>query len=431
MFLRNFSMALAVALSAVSCSDDNRDSANTSAKADATEHDDEDHESGKPGASEAKPLYAMMTQVYSDDDRTVYLSLMDSLDVTEVDLGEAREFAGVANFAAIGGKIFVSSGQAPTVTEFEISEDRQWSEERTINFADYPVPDGNFANFFFQYVVSEHAAYLPFDVIKRVVWDPTEMTIVDVKETSELSAKLMQGQLQLGSGGNRNAIAFKGPVLQPFAYHDEDYFERGDKSFVAVYDPKTHEETKVIELPCAGAEMTTQDEEGNTYFGTWGYLPLQKLYGKGPAPCVARVTRDLELDTAFTTDLTDQTDGLYVNNFRYIGKGKAIGNVLDHKQLKADFSKPYDPDVEEAAWKSGPHWSFWMFDIEADKAWPVEGIEEEVGSGAQFAVLDGRTFVFLPRDEWSRTVVYELDREGKASKRFEVSGDVFKWIRVR
>ena len=46
-----------------------------------------------------------------------------------------------------------------------------------------------------------------------------------------------------------------------------------------------------------------------------------------------------------------------MNNFRYIGKGKAIGNVLDHNMLNVDFSADYDPDVEDAAWKSGKHWA--------------------------------------------------------------------------
>jgi hypothetical protein len=40
----------------------------------------------KSDASTDTPLYAMMTQVYSDDDRTVYLSLSDSVDVKKVDL---------------------------------------------------------------------------------------------------------------------------------------------------------------------------------------------------------------------------------------------------------------------------------------------------------------------------------------------------------
>lgn len=430
---------LALGLAAAGCDDDPATSAgeaDASANKSDASADNPDSGAADSGASEADagsgtPVYAMMTQVYSTDDRTVYLSLSNTLDLEQVDLKQAREFPGVANFAAVGGRILVSSGQESTVTAFEIDEELRWKQQKVVDFSNYPLPDGDYANFYHQYIVDDHTAYLPFEVTKRIIWDPTDMKILRVDEESALEDKLKTGNLELGPGGNRNGIRFEGPVLQPFFYHNMDWTDYGAESHVAVYDPETHKESKIIELPCAGLSMTTQDEQGNVYIGPWSYIGLRKLYGIGPAPCVARINADLTLDEAFTTDFTDLTDGLYVNNFRYIGKGKAIGNVLDHNMLNADFSKDFDPDVEEAAWKSGAHWSFWIFDLEANKAWPVEGIENDIGSGAQFAVLDGRTFVFLPYDDWSKTAVYELDSEGQAEKRFEVDGDVFKWVRVR
>jgi hypothetical protein len=432
-------LLLALGLAAVGCDDDpapstgDKDASTDTPDASSDKADSGAADSGTAdsGSSTGKPVYAMMTQVYSTDDRTVYLSLSDTLDLEEVDLKKAREFPGVANFGAVGGRILVSSGQEATVTAFEVDEELRWKEQKVVDFSNYPLPDGDYANFFHQYIVNDHTAYLPFEVTKRIIWDPTDMKILRVDEESSLEDKLKKGNLELGSGGNRNGIRFKGPVMQPFGYVDKDYLDYGTESYAAVYDEETHKEAKVIELPCAGAAMTTQDEDGNVYFGTWSYLGLRKLYDIGPAPCVARVKADLTLDEGFTTDFTDLTGGLYVNNFRYIGKGRAIGNVLDHNMLNADFEKEFDPDVDEAAWKSGKHWSFWIFDLKANKAWPVEGIENDVGSGAQFAVLDGRTFVFLPFDDWSKTAVYELDADGKAEKRFEVEGDVFKWVRVR
>ena len=151
----------------------------------------------------------------------------------------------------------------------------------------------------------------------------------------------------------------------------------------------------------------------------------------GAAPCIARLKPDLTVDQAFTTDLTALTGGRFQNNFRYIGGGKAIANVLHHETLGVSFDAPYDPAVDDNVWETGPHWRLWMFDLEKNQARMVEGIDVDIGSGAQFAVLDGRTFVFLPFDEWARTKVYELDAAGKATARFEVSGDVFKWVRVR
>ncbi len=43
-------------------------------------------------------------------------------------------------------------------------------------------------------------------------------------------------------------------------------------------------------------------------------------------PCNVRLTPDGELDEEWTTDFTDWTDGRYVNNFRYVGDGRAVGD---------------------------------------------------------------------------------------------------------
>lgn len=219
--------------------------------------------------------------------------------------------------------------------------------------------------------------------------------------------------------------------MQAFYYVDENWFDYGTESVIAVYDPATHEETTTISAPCPGIGIATQDEQGNTYFGTWDYIGIRALYGDAPAPCTVRVTPDLAVDEAWTTDFTTWTDGRYVNNFRYVGGGRAIGNVLHHENLGADFGGPYDPAVMDRAWTSGPHWRLWIFDLEAEEAHPVEGIDVDIGSGAQFAVLDGRTFVFLPYDNWGRTRVFELDADGNATEHLDLLGDVFKWERLR
>jgi hypothetical protein len=243
---------------------------------------------------------------------------------------------------------------------------------------------------------------------------------------------LMEGALQLEAGGNRNGVEYDGAVLQAFFYHDKDWFDHGTRSHVVAYDPQSHRQTRVIDIACPGLSIATRDEKGQTYFSSWGYLPTRALYKLGPPPCIARVKADLPLDEAFTSDLTALTGGRYSSNIRYIGGGKAIGNVLHHELLGADFAAPYDPDVDEKIGSTGPHWRLWLFDFDRNRATPIEGIELGIGSGAQFAVLDGRTFIFVPFEEWAKTRVYELDvAAGTAAFRFETIGDIFKWIRVR
>jgi hypothetical protein len=80
---------------------------------------------------------------------------------------------------------------------------------------------------------------------------------------------------------------------------------------------------------------------------------------------------------------------------------------------------------------SGPWWKLWLFDLATMTGAPVTGVDVDTGSGAQFAVLDGRTFVFLPYDDFGRTRIYEIGADGVATERGDTVGDVFKWVKIR
>lgn len=389
----------------------------------------EGSEGAPPTGSE--PLYAMMIQVYTPTwDRNVYVHLTEDLDVSNIDISQAREFGGVANFAAIDGRILVSSGEEPSITEFGISNELEWTEGRTVSFAGYPYEDN--ANFYAQYILDSHTAYLSFDKTSRIVWNPAEMVIEDTLTDS--SVPLVADGLGVVTGGNRNAIRFDGPVQQPFFYtNDPDWTSYGPETIVALYDPETNEESSLITLPCPALSMASQDG-GYTYYGTWSFMD-RALFGEGPEPCIARLDADLTVDEAWTTDLMGVTAGRYHNNFRAIGGGKAIINVFHDEVFLAEhpemsFEDGYDQDVVDALYASGPWWKLWLVDIEANTGAPVDGIDETT-SGAQFAVLDGRTFVFLPYDDWGRTKIFEIDAEGVATERGDTVGDVFKWVKVR
>jgi hypothetical protein len=380
-----------------------------------------------PSADADAPVYALLTQVYGPDDRTVYISLSHSLDVGAVDLTTAREYAGVTNFNVVGGRLLVSSGEAPTITEYEITPELQWVEGRTVAFNGYPLSDN--ANWYYQFVLDDHTAYLPFDGYKRIVWDPTDMVILGAMEDTALEPQ--RGTLVLEAGGNRNGLRTGGSVRQAFFYHDESWYEFSPDTTIVAYDPVTHAEGAHVTAPCPGLAIATADEAGYTYFSTWDYLPGLALYGAGPAPCAVRLTPDGALDAAWTTDFTSLTGGRYVSNFRYVGGGRAVANVLHAEEMGIDFTQPVDPTVVQNMYQSGPQWRFWSFDLNAGTAAPIEGVDVAIGSSAQFAVLDGRTFVFLPYEDYARSKIYEIDESGVATERLDVPGDVFKWVRVR
>ncbi len=382
-----------------------------------------DGSEGKAGGALEGPLYAMMVQVYGPTDRTVYVSLSDSVDIDSTRLEVAREFPGVANFAAIGGKLLISDGTRPSITEYEITSDYQWRERRSVSFASYPLSDN--ANFFYHFIVDETRALFPYDGTKRIHWNPSEMAIVSSLEASSLVG--VEPGLTLAPGGNRNGVQYDGPyVLQAFYYHDDDWYKFGGRSHVVAYDSTTFAEVKVLDIPCPNLSIATRDEEGITYFGNWG-LPKPSLIGEAPAPCLATVSPSLEVKTA---DLREWTEGRFVNNFRYIGGGRAVGNVLHPEALGVTRLDELSAEELGDIGRSGAHWRLWLFDVVGATGHPVDGVDVPMGSGSQFAVFGDRTFFFVPYDDWGRTKIYELV-EGSAVERVDTVGDVFKWIRVR
>jgi hypothetical protein len=385
-----------------------------------------DAESGSTAeAKERGPVYALSTSVYvTDDDVLNYATLTDTLDVTE--LPQGREFPGYSFLTAVDGKLLVSDGESPTITSFDITPELDWQELAKVNFSGKGL-NGSGAGFERNWFVDDDTAYITLDVTKRIVWSPSEMVIKDVKEDSAL--ELERDGLQLDATFNRQPRMLKGPVLKPFYYRDEDWFLFGQTTSIAVYDPDTHEERKIIDVPCPSLEVPSQDEQGNTYFSTWSYGPILGLFGAGPELCVRRITPDSELDESWTPDLTEWTEGRPVSVLRYLRDGKAVGTVLHiDDAVDVDFSAGYS---EEAASKLDSHWKLWLFDLEAETARPIEGIDDDVGSAFFSSNLDDRTFLFVPNAEWSESTVYELDSDGLATKRFQTVGFINDWIRVR
>jgi hypothetical protein len=370
------------------------------------------------------PLYALETSLFGADDTvSSYVTLMDSLDVDSVSTEQAREFSGYSFVSAVNGKLLVSEGEAPTITSYDIGADFSWNEIAQVNFSNYGVSGGG-AGFERQWFLDASTAYLTLDVTQRIIWSPSEMVIRGVMEDSALQPA--RDGLQLDATFNRQPRVLRGPILKPFYYRDDEWSLFGQTTAIAVYDPVTHEERSIIDVPCPSLEVPSQDEAGNTYFSTWTYGPTLGLYGLGPELCVRRITPDATLDESWAPDLRSWTDGRPVGVFKYLRDGKAIATVLHIDEVDFDFSAYNEDDATEL----DNHWRLWMFDLEAEAAQPIAGIEG-ISSGFSSATFDGRTFVFVPNADWSRSSVFEVGTDGAATKRFESLGFVNDWIRVR
>jgi hypothetical protein len=368
---------------------------------------------------EEGPVYVMMTQVYTTDDREIYFNTSDTLDITSVDFATANKEFGVANFTTLGGKLYVSAGEEPKITQYNVLADRSLEETGEISFGAYPLGDN--ANFYYHLIVDENLAYLPYENNKRVAWNPSTMQILADKDTSTVPA--MDGALLLNIGGNRTAVKFPtGPVSQPFFYTDENWEAFAPNSKIATYDKTSHDEASVQDVACAGLTLTTRAENGDTYFSTNAVSPVKALYDMGAAPCVAKMSAAGALSVV---DLTTMTGGRHTMGFRYLANGIGIAHVLHDEDM--DLTQPYGPAAEEASYA---HYKLWIFDLNANTAKEVTGITTN-SPPSQHAVIDGRMFLFGVSDDYASTTVFELSAAGVATTKFTVAGDVFKWERLR
>ncbi len=131
------------------------------------------------------------------------------------------------------------------------------------------------------------------------------------------------------------------------------------------------------------------------------------------------------------------TGGRFVVNFRYLGGGKAVGAVLHAEEYGEGFDFKNLVQNVDAFWETALRFHrLWMFDLEAGTAAPVRGIDAFtfISPGFFHTTLDGRTFVFLQDGmsaDYARTIVYEFDKAGNATRHSEVTGNLIQWLKVR
>lgn len=390
---------------------------------------------GGVNGAETEPLFALTTLVWGDDGPTGYISVSRSVELDGVSLEEAREFPGYTSVGVAAGQLLVSpSAENPTIERYRITDQYDWIDSGTLSFTNEGAEE---VGFYRQYMRRGHEADVDVDVTGRVVWDPVELTIVGSKLDSVLP--LSQGDLDLFANLNRTQLSFTDDVLRPFSYHDQDWFRWAADTHIVVYDRETRAPKAVVSGPCPGLDSITRDEGGNTYLGTFEYSALNPLMGTGAAPCAVKLKPDNTLDPSWNGDLTPMTGGRFVVNFRYVGGGRAIGAVLHAEEYGDGFDFAALAENTDDFWATAAQFHrLWMFDLTRGAAAPVTGIDdfEFVNPGFFHATIDGRTFVFLGdgnngSNNFNRTVVYELDDGGYATRRFEAPGSVTQWVRVR
>ena len=372
-----------------------------------------------PGEGAIGGQYALVTVVFSDDERTTYVNLLESLDqLSSIDLADAREFPGLAGVVTLGGKLFVYSADAPTVSRYTPAGTGAWAEEGRVDFGGYGEPD-LLTNIF----ISSQKGYMPFDVTGRVVWDPIALEIAGTQPASPSLPSDRDGlSVRLGyHHAVRGNLAF-----QPFYWSDADFFAHGSVSQVAIYEAGTDATKGLLDVSCPGIQTITRDEAGTLYFSNSTSAVIPRLFSaSAPAPCMTRIKADEEtIDSAFSLRFDELTEGRQGGTFQYLANGRGIFQVFHHERITiAPDADPFDVSFS-------PNWRIWTLDLETRAAAPVDGIDYFGGQYSAFTV-GGRTFVLLPSADYSSTAIYEIVSDGTAVNRGDSTGWGYLLIEVR
>jgi hypothetical protein len=356
-------------------------------------------EAGRSGTGGA-PLYAVMFEVFDDLGSSSYLSLLDSLDVAQVDVATARELPGGRAFMqAFNGWVFVGDPTTPNVTRFSIGADGALVEDGTISFANYGLQAGTIDEWS-QTFISPTKAYL-FDSAQatHIIWNPTTMEILG--EIAPPEAFLRDGlSIETSPAAVRGNRLFRS-----IFWADYDTAEYSQDQLLAIYDLEADRllET-VVETRCPNPGNRTHiDEAGTIYFSNWIWPVAGTLIHGRAKNCVLRITADSErYDPGFGLDYAQLSGGHQGAMFSYLAHGHALVSIFD--ESRTSFDQTTDP------WEyaGSSNWSIWQLDLTSRAATPVDGIPLNAGAYTPVHV-DGRSFAMVPNSDWSQTRLYELE----------------------
>jgi hypothetical protein len=315
------------------------------------------------------------------------------------------------------GDVFVSSGESPEVTKFTVAEDGSLVEAGRISFAAYGEVD---AAFWSNTFVSPTKSYMINGTAEYVIWNPSTMEITG---TLALPALEPRPDLLVRAGTmDRSNVIRDGLLYQPMYWSDEDYARFAPDSRIVVIDLATDQIVRVIEAPCAGLDVGTQDASGDLYFSPWTSGVYSPLVLATPANCVARIRAGETTATAAFTfaSVADGREGAAV---RAAGDGRLVFPIFHDERV--DLGGATDP------WEliGEANWRLWAYDPSTTAASMIGSVDWN--SGATYAFeIDGRSYVLVPAADYASSRVYALDGVN-GTPVFDTRGWAMRLFKVR
>ncbi|AKF10531.1 hypothetical protein [Sandaracinus amylolyticus] len=382
----------------------------------------DDDTGGGPGPE--GPLYAVMYEVYDDVGSTSYLSLLDSLDIEEIDTTRTREYGGGRAFIqAYNGWLFVGEAQSPTVIRYSVDDDGELVEEGRVSFSNYGLESAVLDDWAITWLSPTKAYLVNFADGRTIIWNPTTMEITGEIEPAE---EFLREGLSLEGA----PAAVRGNLLfRTFNWVNYDTAEYSTDFLLAIYDTDSDELIELVtETRCpVPGNLVHQDEAGNIYFSNWLWPLAGTIMRDAPESCVLRIAPgETRFDPEWTLDYADVTDGHHGAMFTYVGDGEALASAF------YDERTSFDETTNPWSYLSTLNWRIWRFDIDdPSTAAPLEGLDFNGGAFTPVQ-FDDRLLLMVPGGEAEgyATQIYEVEGN-QATPRVRLPGWSYQFVKLR
>jgi hypothetical protein len=369
------------------------------------------------------PLYAVMYEVYDDVGSTSYLSLLNTLDIEEVDTSKAREYGGGRAFIqTYNGWLFVGDADSPTVTRYSVDARGELVTEGVISFASYGLPASQFDTWNVTFINPNKAYLLDLDQGTTIIWNPSTLEILgDIPPPDEL---LRPGlRLEGTPGALRDGLLFR-----TFGWVDDDGAQYSTEFFLATYDVATDQLVSLVtETRCpVPGNLVDQDEAGNIYFSNWIWSVAGTIMRDAPPSCVLRINAgETGFDPDWTLDYSTFTEGRKGAMFTYLDGGRGLISAF------YDERTSFDATTDPWSYVGSNNWRIWNVDLAGGTGSPLEGIDYNGGAFTPVQ-FDGRLFLMVPGGEEVSyaTQLYEVV-DGIAQPYVKLPGWSYQFAQLR
>jgi hypothetical protein len=368
------------------------------------------------------PLYVGATRVFTADSSVGYLFAVPSLAAgTEVDLGQAVEMNDAWVFGDGNPYFYAATLFEPTIVRWELSAEGRFVQGPTVSFANQGV--GGTYQAAFTPVFSATRSYFVDDASGQVViWNPTDMTFVGTIPLDAPPRDGMEVSFGLSVGDGRLLVsAF-------WASGTSGWTQFGDSTRLFVIDTATDTVVSTTDdTRCETASPAGITSDGTAYFTPWDYhTVVRHVFGEGfgAGSCGLRVVPSgTGFDEGYQIDLGSLVGGRPAGNVRIVGDDQALIHVWHDEQVTATPETWADKRFEP-----GYRWYRWTIGEAA--ATELAG-QSPSGEGGDWAVIDGKGYLYSPNSEFSATTLIELDDTGALVPGITVPGWTVSVIRAR